>query len=117
MDSSAIETEKPLVPCEPVPPFTIQPKDSMLVNLVSDLFNSKSCDLSWDAPPFLDLHSPENPIASEMIRTGHPMGGLLTTTVGPVSADTARRGKLLLKLLTEGGDLNEVIPEVEVVST
>ena len=128
MASSMIEKDTPMFP---VPPLTLRSTQSadhpVVDDSVSDLFNGELCnniglddDDDYDvthADKSLYLGSPQGPIASELISRGQSVQGPGTMTVGPMNYDTAMRGKCLVRLLREVGELTEVVPEVKVVST
>ena len=124
--SSMIETDTPMFSVPPLTLQSTQSADNPVVDSVSDLFNGELCnntDLDdndedvTNADKSLYLGSPQGPIASELITRGQSVQGPGTITVGPMNYDTAMRGKCLVRLLREVGDLTEVVPEVEVVST
>ena len=127
MASSMIETNTPMFP---VPPLTLRSTQSadhpVVGNSVSDLFNGELCNNTnlddddygvTNTAKSLYLGSPQGPIASELISSGQSVQGPGTITVGPMNYDTAMRGKCLVRLLREVGELTEVVPEVDVVST
>ena len=127
MASSMIETDTSMFP---VPPLALRSTQSahhpVVDDSVSDLFNGELCNITdldddeydvTNAAKSLYLGSPQGPIASELISRGQSVQGSGTMTVGPMNYDTAMRGKCLVRLLREVGELTEVVPEVEVVST
>ena len=90
---------------------------------ISDLFNGiNQGDCSFDQADFFrvamgkDRAMQLDPLPSEVIARGEPVRGEGTITVGPVSPDTARRGKCLVDIMREVGGLGDIVPRIDLVT-
>ena len=100
------------MPAVPSPPSTIQ---LPALNLLSSEQND---DTNFDDVEFLRVAMgssvPLDPLPSEMITRGQQQVQYQgKTIIGPVTQEIGRRGKCLVRLLREVGDLCEVVPHAE----